>query len=101
MSTRTSCLRAPTARTAVAVPGYEQRSDGRPVPRQRSPMEILDERFARGEIDEDEYHTRQAVLRANERGPRDLTRIPLHAAADRDTFNEPSHEQLGHLHPPG
>ena len=35
----------------------------------RDPMEILDERFARGEIDEDEYHARQAALRANERGP--------------------------------
>ena len=44
------------------------RTDG-PVPRQQSPMEILDERFARGEIDEDEYHARQAALRANERGP--------------------------------
>ena len=35
----------------------------------RDPREILDERFARGEIDEDEYHARQAALRANERGP--------------------------------
>lgn len=30
----------------------------------RDPMEILDERFARGEIDEDEYHARKEVLRA-------------------------------------
>lgn len=36
--------------------------------RPRDPMEILDERFARGEIDADEYHARQEVLRnsANE-----------------------------------
>ncbi len=32
-------------------------------------MEILDERFARGEIDADEYHARQATLRAAGRGP--------------------------------
>ena len=44
------------------------RTDG-PVPRQQSPMEILDERFARGEIDEEEYHARQAGLHANQRGP--------------------------------
>lgn len=30
----------------------------------RDPMQILDERFARGEIDADEYHARQNVLRA-------------------------------------
>lgn len=29
----------------------------------RDPMEILNERFARGEIDADEYHARQEVLR--------------------------------------
>jgi len=29
------------------------------------PMQILDERFARGEIDEDEYHARGSVLRAS------------------------------------
>lgn len=39
------------------------------VRRQQSPLEILDERFARGEIDEDEYYARQATLRAAERGP--------------------------------
>jgi putative membrane protein len=31
------------------------------------PMEILDERFARGEIDDEEYHARQGVLRARAR----------------------------------
>lgn len=30
---------------------------------QRSPMQTLDDRFALGEIDADEYHARQAVLR--------------------------------------
>ena len=29
------------------------------------PMDILDQRFARGEIDEQEYHARQAILRAS------------------------------------
>jgi putative membrane protein len=29
----------------------------------RDPQQILDERFARGEIDADEYHARQQVLR--------------------------------------
>lgn len=29
----------------------------------RDPQQILDERFARGEIDADEYHARQSVLR--------------------------------------
>jgi putative membrane protein len=28
-------------------------------------MQILDERFARGEIDEDEYRARSSVLRAS------------------------------------
>lgn len=32
-------------------------------PRERDPMQILDERFARGEIDVDEYHARQEGLR--------------------------------------
>jgi putative membrane protein len=31
---------------------------------QRDPMQILDERFARGEIDAEEYRARQDVLRA-------------------------------------
>lgn len=29
----------------------------------RDPLQILDERFARGEIDEEEYHARQNTLR--------------------------------------
>jgi len=44
------------------------RSDGNTqTPTQRqgepSPLQMLDERFARGEIDADEYHARQDVLR--------------------------------------
>jgi putative membrane protein len=35
-------------------------------PRQ-DPLDILDQRFARGEIDEDEYHARSAVLRTSVR----------------------------------
>jgi putative membrane protein len=36
-----------------------------PTSRQdRDPQQILDERFARGEIDAEEYHARQHVLRA-------------------------------------
>ena len=30
----------------------------------RNPMQLLDERFARGEIDEEEYRARSSVLRA-------------------------------------
>ena len=38
--------------------------DDRPTPRTgRDPLEILDERFARGEIDETEYRARADVLR--------------------------------------
>lgn len=33
-------------------------------PRGDDPMQILDERFARGDIDSDEYHARQDALRA-------------------------------------
>lgn len=42
------------------------RNDAEPERRvvTRDPGQILDERFARGEIDADEYHTRQDVLRA-------------------------------------
>ena len=41
-----------------------QRSGGS-IPDRRDSMQILDERFARGEIDEDEYHARSSVLRAS------------------------------------
>jgi putative membrane protein len=33
-----------------------------PAPRRPNAMEILDERFARGEIDRDEYESRRATL---------------------------------------
>jgi putative membrane protein len=36
-------------------------------PGRRDPVEILDERFARGEIDVDEYHARLDVLRSSVR----------------------------------
>jgi len=39
------------------------RGDGPEEPADHDPMRILDERFARGEIDADEYHARQGVLR--------------------------------------
>lgn len=34
------------------------------APRERDPEQILDERFARGEIGAEEYHARQHALRA-------------------------------------
>lgn len=40
---------------------------GASVPNHRDPRQILDERFARGEIDEDEYRARSGVLRASAR----------------------------------
>ncbi|MDI6910511.1 SHOCT domain-containing protein [Nocardioides sp.] len=43
------------------------RSGGEWAPEHRDPIQILDERFARGEIDEDEYHARSAVLRGSGR----------------------------------
>jgi putative membrane protein len=61
---------------AIFRSGREARSDHEP-----GPERILDERFARGEIDVDEYHARQDVLRASQRstasqrgGHRDRTR---------------------------
>ncbi len=42
-------------------------TQGRGLGSQQDPMEILDQRFARGEIDEDEYHARAAVLRTSVR----------------------------------
>lgn len=34
-------------------------------PTSKEPLDILNQRFARGEIDEQEYHARQAVLHAS------------------------------------
>lgn len=42
-------------------------TSGRESSPQQDPMAILDQRFARGEIDEDEYHARSAVLRSSVR----------------------------------
>ena len=47
----------------VALFRDNQRSGGSPQD-PRDPKQILDERFARGEIDEDEYHARSSVLRS-------------------------------------
>ncbi|GAA1157475.1 SHOCT domain-containing protein [Nocardioides aquiterrae] len=41
------------------------REDGSGRPGRRDPLEILDERFARGEIDETEYRARADVLRTS------------------------------------
>ena len=38
-------------------------SGSRPEDRRPRPEEILEERFARGEINADEYHARQRILR--------------------------------------
>lgn len=52
----------------VAVVAYVFRAAGRPMgdatpPRARDPLDILKERFARGEIDKAEYEARRQVLR--------------------------------------
>jgi putative membrane protein len=49
---------------AVVVLFHGTRGSQEISPRQ-DPMDILDQRFARGEIDEDEYHARSAVLRTS------------------------------------
>lgn len=43
--------------------GISRPSNQQPI--ERNPLQMLDERFARGEIDADEYHARQEVLRAS------------------------------------
>jgi putative membrane protein len=48
----------------------------RSAPSPSSPEQILDERFARGEIDADEYRTRRDALR-------DSSRDPTHSGARR------------------
>ncbi len=44
-------------------PGHHQRPAGRGAAAGRKPDEILAERFARGEIDDEEYRRRVALLR--------------------------------------
>jgi putative membrane protein len=52
----------------VAIFRGTNRSDARNAEdRTRDPLEILDERFARGEIDVEEYRARQDVLRTGVR----------------------------------
>ena len=49
---------------------FEQHRDGAPVASRPSPEHLLAERFARGEIDEEEYRRRLAALDAvRERAP--------------------------------
>lgn len=43
----------------------------------RTPEQILDERFARGEIDEVEYQTRRDALQANHHGSQRPASAPL------------------------
>lgn len=48
----------------VAIFRGDRESRTTQVPRERDPLQILDERFARGEIDDDEYRARRDALRA-------------------------------------
>lgn len=50
---------------AVVVLFRGSKSSGQDSSPRQDPMDILDQRFARGEIDEDEYHARSAALRAS------------------------------------
>jgi putative membrane protein len=43
------------------VGGFASRSDSS-TPRERAPLEILQERFARGDIDKEEYEERRKTL---------------------------------------
>ena len=48
---------------AIVFAGRSSRSSARDVPTHREAEQILHERFARGEIDEDEYVARRTALR--------------------------------------
>ena len=48
---------------AVVAVFRASREDGKPAATRPNPLDILDERFARGEIDESEYRARTDVLR--------------------------------------
>lgn len=48
---------------AIVAVFRSSRNDRTPARRERDPVTILDERFARGEIDETEYHQRADILR--------------------------------------
>ena len=78
---------------AVVVLFRADSTPGEPSPDRRDPCSILDERFARGEIDEDEYQTRRGALRASRartavRPPRDLQELRL-------VRDHPSHPPSG------
>jgi putative membrane protein len=51
----------------VALVGYFRQGEPRP-PRDLGPEQILGNRFARGEIDAEEYHRRLETLRSPEHG---------------------------------
>lgn len=53
-----------------AAPAWPSRPGGAARPDDLDPERILAARFARGEIDEDEYRRRLDVLRTNSRGSR-------------------------------
>ncbi|MFF4505769.1 SHOCT domain-containing protein [Streptomyces sp. NPDC001401] len=56
---------------ALARPGGLDTPVGAPPPQSAPiPEQLLAERFARGEIDEDEYHRRLTVLDGSDRAPR-------------------------------
>ena len=48
----------------LAMGMYRRRNNGRDIPgvRLRTPREILDERFAKGQIEREEYEARRKVL---------------------------------------
>jgi putative membrane protein len=52
---------------AVVVLFRGSKSSGQESSPHQDPMDTLNQRFARGEIDEDEYHARSAVLRSSVR----------------------------------
>lgn len=47
--------------------GFAGRNESLDQTPRRDPLRILDERFARGELDVEEYHARQSVLRGTDR----------------------------------
>lgn len=50
---------------AAIVVLFRGATSGRQSAPRQEPQDILDQRFARGEIDEDEYHARSAALRVS------------------------------------
>lgn len=48
----------------IAIFRGDRESGSNPLPQDQDALKILDQRFARGEIDADDYHARRAALRA-------------------------------------